>query len=69
MKIKPSKVHFGRTAQKTILEGVRRKRKQRRCNLCNVEYCAQSRFELFCKNCRVNDELYHFSEWLQPYAI
>ncbi|MGZ3700056.1 MAG: hypothetical protein ACXVCH_18335, partial [Bdellovibrionota bacterium] len=36
----------------------------RPCNLCNQIFRPQSKFERFCEKCRVESELYQFSEWM-----
>jgi hypothetical protein len=35
-----------------------------RCNLCNRAFRAASRFHRFCKNCRLDEDLFRFSDWL-----
>jgi uncharacterized OB-fold protein len=36
-----------------------------RCNLCQQTYRPRSTYERFCKNCRRDEELLRFYEWLQ----
>ena len=36
-----------------------------RCNICDKCFRADSRFERFCRSCKLSDELYRFSGWFR----
>lgn len=35
-----------------------------RCNLCNRAFRAASRFHRFCRTCKLDEDLFRFSDWL-----
>ena len=34
------------------------------CSLCNRVFRAASKFHRFCRNCKMDEELFRFAEWL-----
>ncbi len=37
---------------------------QMRCNLCHRAFRAASRFHRFCRSCKLDEDLFRFSDWL-----
>ncbi len=37
---------------------------KRQCNLCQMSFRPEFKFQLFCKKCRVRDDSFMFHEWL-----
>lgn len=59
-----SKVFFG--------ESKRQKRSEHerlRCSLCQKVFRAASKYHRFCRNCKMDEELFRFSDWLPAVGV
>jgi len=39
--------------------------RDRCCNLCKRKFTPTSRFERYCDSCRDENEIFHYSDWME----
>lgn len=50
---------------KLDMNGEKKIRYRKQCNICHREYLTYAKYKLFCSDCRGTSEVYRYNEWMQ----